>query len=77
MLHLTQSLHEQLVPTFPLAAVVGLWLLARLQVGMRQGVVCGWSAQQLLRTGTVQAVLTAVGGPSSLRGTPQSLTLPT
>lgn len=55
--------------------MVALRLLDVLQV--RQGVVCGWRAQQLLRTAAVQVILTAVGGPSTLRGAPQTTTLPT
>lgn len=39
--------------------------------------MCGWRAQQLLRTAAVQSVLTAVGRPSSLRGASQTPTLPT
>lgn len=39
--------------------------------------MCGWRVQQLLRTAAaVQSVLTAVGRPSSLRGTSQTPALP-
>lgn len=62
--------------TFPLGAVVNLWMLAWLQVWMRQRVVHGWSTQQLLRTAATQAVLTAIRGPNSFRGALQNLTLP-
>lgn len=57
--------------------MVHLLLLARLQVWMRQGVMCGWSTQQFLRAATIQAVLTAIRGPNSLGGATQTTTLPT
>lgn len=52
---------------FPLGAVVQLWVLTVLQVRVRQGVVGGWSAQHLLWTTAIQAILTAVRGSDALR----------
>lgn len=64
-------------PTFPLGAVVDRGLLAVLQGRVRQGVVRGGSAQQLLGTAAaVHAVLTAVGGSDGLGGASQTPPLP-
>lgn len=56
--------------------MVDLRLLAVLQVRMRQDVVCGGSAQQLLGAAAAQAVLAAVRGPDSFGGAPQTPTFP-